>query len=116
MGAWIEIAQACSIMHRIWSHPTWVRGLKSILTLFVAVFVMVAPHVGAWIEIRDRAGSFDWTAVAPHVGAWIEINRKATGRDRDLVAPHVGAWIEIDKCSLVESFEASHPTWVRGLK
>ena len=34
---------------------------------------MVAPLVGAWIEIRDLAGIFEPIEVAPLVGAWIEI-------------------------------------------
>ena len=36
--------------------------------------MIVAPHVGAWIEIADRRSGFDLVKVAPHVGAWIEIN------------------------------------------
>ena len=33
--------------------------------------------------------------VAPHVGAWIEIGGFVTIAVRKRVAPHVGAWIEI---------------------
>ncbi len=33
--------------------------------------------------------------VAPHVGAWIEIKMENTTRRKANVAPHVGAWIEI---------------------
>ncbi len=50
MGAWIEILS-----------PPYGRGLK-----------MVAPFVGAWIEIvamRNHVAD----PVAPFVGAWIEI-------------------------------------------
>ena len=32
--------------------------------------------------------------VAPHVGAWIETFRLADKQSRAYVAPHVGAWIE----------------------
>ena len=35
---------------------------------------MVAPLVGAWIEISIRAITSMKLAVAPLVGAWIEIN------------------------------------------
>ena len=39
---------------RNWSHPTWVRGLKcKVITLPISL-TEVAPHVGAWIEIRER--------------------------------------------------------------
>ena len=33
----------------------------------------VAPHVGAWIEIKTLHVSDFESLVAPHVGAWIEI-------------------------------------------
>ena len=56
---------------------------------------MVAPHVGAWIEMRERAESNRPEYVAPHVGAWIEIFVAFCSSDCLSVAPHVGAWIEI---------------------
>jgi len=34
---------------------------------------MVAPHVGAWIEIFLSGLGTAVVDVAPHVGAWIEI-------------------------------------------
>ena len=34
---------------------------------------MVAPLVGAWIEIRVYQEDFELSLVAPLVGAWIEI-------------------------------------------
>ena len=77
----------------------------------------VAPHVGAWIEIKKksfinlrRPSHPTWVrglkyhtrtntevirSVAPHVGAWIEIVVFRAARVRSLVAPHVGAWIEM---------------------
>ena len=35
---------------------------------------MVAPCVGAWVEIRRHTMGFPPVAVAPCVGAWVEIN------------------------------------------
>ena len=32
------------------------------------------------------------------------------------VAPYVGAWIETCSCDFLSLSQASHPTWVRGLK
>ena len=32
------------------------------------------------------------------------------------VAPYVGAWIETSKYAAKAQLQASHPTWVRGLK
>ena len=33
----------------------------------------VAPHAGAWIEIKDLINVGQIVQVAPHAGAWIEI-------------------------------------------
>ena len=56
----------------------------------------VAPHAGAWIEIRDPlATGLDPNEVAPHAGAWIEISMKLRQIPLPEVAPHAGAWIEI---------------------
>ena len=51
MGAWIEIHRAAHNVERMKSHPTWVRGLKSVNYLDDVAASSVAPHVGAWIEI-----------------------------------------------------------------
>ncbi len=78
---------------------------------------MVAPHVGAWIEIsqlqlppmateshptwvrglkcKNRGNPSRPSGVAPHVGAWIEILPKLKFYPKNRVAPHVGAWIEM---------------------
>ncbi len=98
------------------SHPTWVRGLKYLIRP-ISTACLVAPHVGAWIEIYSKfAASIssashptwvrglkfvrqvrgrDGSEVAPHVGAWIEIRNYAILTTCRSVAPHVGAWIEI---------------------
>ena len=82
------------------------------------MLLMVAPFVGAWIEIRFLrlesvriAGSLpSWERglklyaykfvissiiVAPFVGAWIEIFIFLINLYVAFVAPFVGAWIEI---------------------
>ena len=78
---------------------------------------MVAPLVGAWIEIdlkefvrpiykslpswerglkyQDLAPLIFRNRVAPLVGAWIEIYEIAKQLEIYVVAPLVGAWIEI---------------------
>ncbi len=38
---------------------------------------------------------FELYVVAPRVGAWIEINKEHTYNEENSVAPRVGAWIEI---------------------
>ena len=55
--------------------------------------------------------------VAPHWGAWIEIRGDAEERRLHWVAPHWGAWIEIIIITPKEQqWKPSHPTGVRGLK
>ena len=83
-----------------------------------AAMSLVAPFVGAWIEIVNRIDIFAICPVAPFVGAWIEIFgempfvcfewKSLPSWERGLkfingnsyvlwgtVAPFVGAWIEI---------------------
>ena len=45
----------------------------------------VAPHAGAWIEIRMRTVQPSPPTVAPHAGAWIEILAQ-----QDMIAIRVG--------------------------
>ena len=54
--------------------------------------------------------------VAPHMGAWIEISRLGNLSGYLVVAPHMGAWIEIKHQFHRLVGLQSHPTWVRGLK
>ena len=56
---------------------------------------VVAPRVGAWIEMQSPHLSQQPINVAPRVGAWIEIDRKYLAVKYIHVAPRVGAWIEI---------------------
>ena len=55
----------------------------------------VAPHMGAWIEIKYRHPSCYFAFVAPHMGAWIEMRFDKLEKQVANVAPHMGAWIEI---------------------
>ena len=77
------------------SHPLWVRGLKS-----------------------DREEHFEnINVVAPFVGAWIEILFQKIFTSVLIVAPFVGAWIEIPTLSVRLLLGGqSHPLWVRELK
>ena len=55
--------------------------------------------------------------VAPYLGAWIEIYVEEGHQQKARVAPYLGAWIEITyTTSEGASVTTSHPTWVRGLK
>ena len=72
----------------------WVRGLKLVKLHALNLISLVAPRVGAWIEIVS-ADSISLVVV---------------------VAPRVGAWIEIVKFACGSLSITSHPVWVRGLK
>ena len=99
------------------SLPSWERGLKSECHARNEVRALVAPFVGAWIEIQYKStATLNYTAVAPFVGAWIEINKDLYNHRQQLVAPFVGAWIEIDWGKALCAAEGSLPSWERGLK
>ena len=58
-----------------------------------------------------------WGVVAPFMGAWIEINPLSVYPSPRSVAPFMGAWIEIRKERTSRpTIGTSHPSWVRGLK
>ena len=79
------------------------RGLKYIYVIYVLKAELVAPHVGAWIEIVSFFKGLVYSDVAPHVGAWIEISVISGFETFTPVAPHVGAWIEINSCRKLAS-------------
>ena len=58
------------------SLPSWERGLKCFYVAIVIRSGIVAPLVGAWIEINFLFASNNSILVAPLVGAWIEIKNK----------------------------------------
>ena len=54
MGAWIEIqAEAALSVRADKSLPLWERGLKLVRFCALLMAEMVAPLVGAWIEIGE---------------------------------------------------------------
>ncbi len=38
----------------------WARGLKQVIRYNVDIVIIVAPHVGAWIETQTRSISHFW--------------------------------------------------------
>ena len=56
------------------SLPSWERGLKWLIESEDIRAVLVAPFVGAWIEINLNSTVCIFNYVAPFVGAWIEID------------------------------------------
>ncbi len=55
------------------SHPTWVRGLKSFITVPSANATKSHPTWVRGLKYKSLAISHLISKVAPHVGAWIEI-------------------------------------------
>ncbi len=56
---------------------------------------LVAPLVGAWVEMEARKTDGMRNFVAPLVGAWVEILNITEPQKVYMVAPLVGAWVEI---------------------
>ena len=78
---------------------------------------LVAPLVGAWIEIYIfRSAPRNLFIVAPLVGAWIEITKYHGAYKGGLVTPFVGVWIEIIMIQWIEYDDVSLPSWECGLK
>ena len=73
---------------------------------------MVAPPVGAWIEITHLQEHNMAIRVAPPVGAWIEIQEMFDAAPNIAVAPPVGAWIEI--CTYKHHLESGKGRSPRG--
>ena len=94
VGAWIETCYNHSHSWICESHPTWVRGLKPVVSMVLMNhFVSHPTWVRGLKHVEHRKNRVCY--VAPYVGAWIE-----TESNRELA----------------EQQRVSHPTWVRGLK
>ena len=106
------------MFHLLKSHPLWVRGLKYWETIKAKAGELVAPFMGAWIEIVETIKGISelcqshplWVRglkwllfdllliadyVAPFMGAWIEIPASVSSGSSQDVAPFMGAWIEM---------------------
>ena len=70
--------------------------MKYVVLFIFLTLIIVAPLVGAWIEIKLASLSSITSSVAPLVGAWIEILFITVFSNCKVVAPLVGAWIEIN--------------------
>ena len=98
------------------SLPAWERGLKSGQRPSARLRELVAPRVGAWIEIGLFGSISTCAPVAPRVGAWIEICSHINPKE---LAPSLPAWERGLKCINFNNKPvnlASLPAWERGLK
>ena len=82
----------CAILLSLLS---WERGLKLRITSFYLLCFLVAPLVGAWIEIARnwKEHSQSWSLLSWERG--LKFRHPVSSASRDTVAPLVGAWIEI---------------------
>ena len=71
VGAWIETLRGRLQRAFLWSHPTWVRGLKLETITNFLIFSLSHP---TWVRGLKPFGldSIRLLDVAPYVGAWIE--------------------------------------------
>ena len=95
---------------------SWERGLKYYAYVAFKWSEVVAPLVGAWIEIANK-GTIDWdNVVAPLVGAWIEIY---TPINHNLGLPSLLSWergLKLLILSIYGLLDMSLLSWERGLK
>ena len=89
MGAWIEINLCCKLLLPALSHPTWVRGLKFLLSITILSTNWSHPTWVRGLKSFNGLENGGQETVAPHMGAWIEIKdlriRKLTPKGR---TPH----------------------------
>ena len=116
VGAWIE-TNAFSRYHKsIMSHPTWVRGLKLLITAFWEAVKKSHP---TWVRGLKQAGCTSGYYQAASHPTWVRGLKQRFHRfmvEELMVAPYVGAWIETGSRLRSRENDKSHPTWVRGLK
>ena len=140
MGVWIEITHSlpfselksghtlygCVDWNRFWnrrdfrkntSHPLWVCGLKSSCLSTSAIFLLVTPFMGVWIEIKSIVYSENAGKVTPFMGVWIEIVNEHSDSSLKLCHTLYGCvdWNDTTAGSTYLS-TSSHPLWVCGLK
>ena len=72
VGAWIETRQRKSIVSKLQSHPSWVRGLKRLEIVLAESRVVSHPSWVRGLKLKPCTQSFANFFVAPLVGAWIE--------------------------------------------
>ena len=77
---------------------------------------MVAPLVGAWIEIYLLRSSACIHGVAPLVGAWIEIIKKRSVKEAFESLPSWERGLKSTISAATSNRNKSLPSWERGLK
>ena len=141
MGAWIEIARTVSQTScSNWSHPSWVRGLKSISRPWRLLIRVCRTLHGCvdWNKMascrwpmtwrRTLHGCVDWNSDCHYFAplnllshpSWVrglKLGRKERGQPVFLRRTLHGCvdWNSVIQKLLITA-GMSHPSWVRGLK
>ena len=117
VGAWIEtclfVGTACLLVE---SHPTWVRGLKLLLTCVRLLPLIVAPYVGAWIETKETETAQNNIASHPTWVRGLKLRNNHAIPSSELSHPTWVRGLKLIIIKLLLLLVLSHPTWVRGLK
>ena len=79
------------------SLPLWERGLKFVRILGTDISIIVAPLVGAWIEISSLSDIQSSVGSLPLWERGLKFKYAESLRNQAKVAPLVGAWIEISR-------------------
>ena len=94
MGAWIETLCSQILTVHQQSHPTWVRGLKPIVSVTACVAL---PSHPTWVRgLKHGRGKGKDRHKQSHP-TWVRGLKPVAGNDKYKmldVAPYVGAWIE----------------------
>ena len=118
MGAWIEIiTSSFGILRAHGSLPSWERGLKFDMSITENIDKLSLPSWERGLKFEIDKICIRIELVAPLVGAWIEIVLSKGESSPGEVAPLVGAWIEIlVYITAIDPQLKSLPSWERGLK
>ena len=68
------------------------------------------------LKLESQTDMQKMTYVTPFVGVWIETYRFGQKDEVNIVTPFVGVWIETSYQANLGMTNASHPSWVCGLK
>ena len=94
MGVWIETGIGKSEASVLKSHPSWVCGLKLVLSLFVTLARLSHPSWVCGLKQKSQENVNRSIEVTPFVGVWIETLEISEGKLTRQVTPFVGVWIE----------------------
>ena len=98
------------------SHPSWVCGLKQVLSSAESNARYVTPFVGVWIETHNANANVITPYVTPFVGVWIETLSIIALRNALASHPSWVCGLKLRMKYSIISKTQSHPSWVCGLK